>query len=165
MKKVILISLCGLFILSCSKKEQIHDPLKNEFMAYTQKFESVKENDRYLGVATYLNPVMPEIRNENEDEFFLLSVYPKEITFDKSSLKVNGSDTNITITELSGDDPLMQSVAFNLPWSKTYKITSPKVGNDNIVLSYHTSNDLNAKFSFRKVSKSMYWNPKIKLDD
>ena len=74
MKKIILISLCGLFFLSCSQKEQIHDPLKNEFMAYTQKFESVKENDRYLGIATYLNPVMPEIRNENEDEFFIFKV-------------------------------------------------------------------------------------------
>lgn len=165
MKKIILVCFGAFFLFSCSKKEQIHEPLKNEFMAYTQKFESVKENDRYLAIATYLNPVMPEIRNENEDEFFLLSAYPKEIEFDKSSLKINGSSENVVITELGDDDPLMQKVAFNIPWSRTYKITAPKSGADYLSISYRTTNGLEAKFSFRKVSKSMYWNPKIKLDD
>lgn len=152
-------------MFSCSKKEQIHEPLKNEFMAYTQKFESVKENDRYLAIATYLNPVMPEIRNENEDEFFLLSAYPKEIEFDKSSLKINGSNKNVVITELDKDDPLLEKVVFNIPWSRIYKITAPKSGADYLSISYRTDNDLDAKFTFRKISKSMYWNPKLKLND
>ena len=72
MKKIILVCFGAFFLFSCSKKEQIHEPLKNEFMAYTQKFESVKENDRYLAIATYLNPVMPEIRNETKMNFFCL---------------------------------------------------------------------------------------------
>ena len=165
MKKTILIFFCVFFMFSCSKNEQIHEPLKNEFMAYTQKFESVKEDDRYLGIATYLNPVMPEIRNENEDEFFLLSAYPREIEFDKSSLKINGSSENIVITELSKDDPLLEKVVFNIPWSRTYKITAPKSGADYLSISYRTDNDLDAKFTFRKISKSMYWNPKLKLND
>ena len=153
----------GASILGCSNKTVEHDIQKNEFMAYTQKFESVKEGDRYLGVATYLNPTMPEIRNEREDEFFLLTSYPKEIEI--SNVKINGSDENVTAELIGDESPLAQREAFKIAWSNRYKITAPKSDKDNLVLSYDTSNNLNAKMTFRKVSKSMYWHPKLELDD
>ena len=85
--------------------------------------------------------------------------------FDKSSLKINGSNENIVITELSKDDPLLDKLVFNIPWSRVYKIVSAKIEADDLTISYHTNNDLDAKFTFRKISKSMYWNPKLKLND
>jgi hypothetical protein len=44
-----------------------------------------------------------------------------------------------------------------------YKITAPKSDKGELVLSYRTSNDLNATMIFRKISKSMYWYPQVDL--
>ena len=38
-----------------------------------------RANDSYLSVATYLNPVTPELRNVAEDKTLLLTSYPKEV--------------------------------------------------------------------------------------
>jgi len=38
-----------------------------------------RANDCYLSVATYLNPVVPELRNVAEDKTLLLTSYPKEV--------------------------------------------------------------------------------------
>ncbi|MBP3224615.1 MAG: hypothetical protein J6M14_04830 [Campylobacter sp.] len=162
--RTLILGLFALGICSCASKEKVpHDPIKNEFMAYTQKFESVKEGDRYLGVATYLNPTMPEIRNEREDEFFLLTSYPKEIEI--KNVRVNGSDENVSVELIADESELASKEVFKIAWSNRYKISAPKTQKDNLVLSFTTSNGLNASVKFRKVSKSMYWHPKLKLDD
>lgn len=160
LKGSLLVAL-ALFLNSCSANDPRHDPLKNEFLAYTQKFESVRAGDRYLAVATYLNPVAPELRNAAEDEVFLLASYPKEVQI--LAVQINGVNANVT--PLSDGDPLLQKELFKIAWASRYKITAPKSDKDELVLSYRTSNDLGATMKFRKVSKSMYWHPQIDLKD
>ncbi len=156
-----LLAALALFLNSCSANDPHHDPLKNEFLAYTQKFESVRAGDRYLGVATYLNPVAPELRNAAGDEVFLLTSYPKEIQI--RAVQINGANANVV--PLHDGDPLLQKELFKIAWSSRYKITAPKSDKDELVLSYRTSNDLNATMKFRKISKSLYWQPQIDLKD
>ena len=151
----------ALFLNSCSANDPRHDPFKNEFLAYTQKFESVRAGDRYLSVATYLNPVAPELRNAAEDEVFLLTSYPKEVQI--GAVQINGANANVT--PLHDGDPLLQKELFKIAWASRYKITAPKSDKDELVLSYRTSNDLDATMKFRKVSKSLYWQPQIDLKD
>lgn len=154
-----LLAALALFLNSCSTNDPRHDPLKNEFLAYTQKFESVRAGDRYLGVATYLNPVAPELRNAAGDEVFLLTSYPKEVQI--RAVQINGANANVV--PLHDGDPLLQKELFKIAWSSRYKITAPKSDKDELVLSYRTSNDLDATMKFRKVSKSLYWQPQIDL--
>ncbi|WP_298990466.1 hypothetical protein [uncultured Campylobacter sp.] len=151
----------ALFLNSCSANDPRHDPFKNEFLAYTQKFESVRAGDRYLGVATYLNPVAPELRNAAGDEVFLLTSYPKEIQI--RAVQINGANANVV--PLHDGDPLLQKELFKIAWSSRYKITAPKSDKDELVLSYRTSNGLGVTMKFRKVSKSLYWQPQIDLKD
>ena len=156
-----LLAALAFFLNSCSANDPRHDPLKNEFLAYTEKFESVRAGDRYLSVATYLNPVAPELRNAAEDEVFLLTSYPKEIQI--RAVQINGVNANVV--SLHDGDPLLQKELFKIAWASRYKITAPKSDKDELVLSYRTSNDLGATMKFRKVSKSMYWHPQIDLKD
>lgn len=156
-----LLAALAIFLNSCSANDPRHDPLKNEFLAYTQKFESVRAGDRYLGVATYLNPVAPELRNASEDEVFLLASYPKEVQI--GAVQIDGVNANVT--PLGDGDPLLQKELFKIAWASRYKITAPKSDKDELVLSYRTSNDLGATMKFRKVSKSLYWQPQIDLKD
>ena len=156
-----LLAALALFLSSCSANDPRHDPLKNEFLAYTQKFESVRAGDRYLSVATYLNPVAPELRNAAEDEVFLLTSYPKEIQI--LAVQLNGASANVT--PLGDGDPLLQKELFKIAWASRYKLTAPKSNKDELVLSYRTSNGLGATMKFRKISKSLYWQPQIDLKD
>lgn len=156
-----LLAALAFFLNSCSANDPRHDPLKNEFLAYTQKFESVRGGDRYLGVATYLNPVAPELRNAAEDEVFLLTSYPKEVQI--GAVQINGANANVV--PLHDGDPLLQKELFKIAWASRYKITAPKSDKDELVLSYRTSNGLDATMKFRKVSKSLYWQPQIDLKD
>ena len=156
-----LLAALALFLNSCSANDPRHDPLKNEFLAYTQKFESVRARDRYLSVATYLNPVAPELRNAAGDEVFLLTSYPKEVQI--RAVQINGANANVV--PLHEGDPLLQKELFKIAWASRYKITAPKSDKDELVLSYRTSNDLGATMKFRKVSKSLYWQPQIDLKD
>lgn len=156
-----LLAALAFFLNSCSANDPRHDPLKNEFLAYTQKFESVRAGDRYLGVATYLNPVAPELRNAAEDEVFLLTSYPKEVQI--LAVRLNGANANVT--PLGDGDPLLQKELFKIAWASRYKITAPKSDKDELVLSYRTSNGLGATMKFRKISKSLYWQPQIDLKD
>ena len=156
-----LLAALALFLNSCSANDPRHDPLKNEFLAYTQKFESVRAGDRYLGVATYLNPVAPELRNAAEDEVFLLTSYPKEVQI--GAVQINGVNANVV--PLHDGDPLLQKELFKIAWASRYKITAPRSDKDELVLSYRTSNGLDTTMKFRKISKSLYWQPQIDLKD
>ncbi|NLY04404.1 MAG: hypothetical protein GXZ15_06190, partial [Campylobacter sp.] len=138
-----------------------HEPLKNELLAYTQKFEHIRDNsDRYLAVATYLNPVLKDTQNE----IFLLSSYPKDEPILLETLKLN-NDANLSITELEEDDKILELSNINIPWSKHYKIVANFKEADYLTISYSTKKETNVKLKFLKVSKSMYWQPEIKLDN
>lgn len=165
MKKTISLAfLACLYFSGCSDKNVPHDPLKNEILAYTQKFESVKQGDRYLAIGTYLNPVDVN-RSENDlREHFVLLTYPKEVEIIKNSLKVNG-DNNVELRKLKDDDEILKLTNFNMPWGNYYEIHSPEKKSDFLTITYNTTNDLNVTLNFRKISKSMYWNPTLKLKD
>lgn len=159
MKKLINLSILAVLLLGCSSKEYIHDPLKNELLAYTQKFEAIRGNaDRYLAVATYLTPVLAEAK----DETFLLSSYPQDEDIKFQTLKIN-DDKNVSISEAS--DEILKLSNINLPWSKHYKLVVPTKQADYLTISYQTSKNTNVTLKFLKVSKSMYWRPEIKLKD
>lgn len=151
-----------IFLVSCAdKKQYVHEPIKNELLAYTEKFEKIRQgSDRYLAVATYLNPIL---KNSNNEEIFILSSYPKEEGINLKTLKVN-NDNNIIITPLKSDDELLKLTNINLPWSHHYKITAPEKNSDSLKITYDTNRSLKVQLKFQKVSKSMYWSPEIELE-
>lgn len=159
MKKLNLFILVLIFLTGCAEKKSDLDPVKNELLAYTQKFESINEEKRYLAVSTYLNPVL----KNSDKEIFILSSYPKEETILLDSINVN-NDFDLNITKLDLEDELLKMVNINIPWSNHYKITSHIKDNDYLTLSYKTQSGINANLKFLKVSKSMYWNPQIKFN-
>ncbi|MCZ6169310.1 hypothetical protein [Campylobacter ureolyticus] len=159
MKKLNLFILVLIFLTGCAEKKSDLDPVKNELLAYTQKFESINEEKRYLAVSTYLNPVL----KNSDKEIFILSSYPKEESILLDSVNVN-NDFDLNITKLDLEDELLKMVNINIPWSNHYKITSHIKDNDYLTLSYKTQSGINANLKFLKVSKSMYWNPQIKFN-
>lgn len=161
MKNLIFCALALLIMSGCSSKEYPHDPHKNELLAYTQKFESIKGDDRYLGVATYLNPSYEEFAN-SENEYFLLSSYPTDINI--TNLKVNGKTPSV-FEVLDDSDKYIKLSPFIIPWAKYYKIIIPKITADNLTITYETDRSVSARLNFVKVAKSMYWNPQLKFDD
>ncbi|NLK66784.1 MAG: hypothetical protein GX282_04835 [Campylobacteraceae bacterium] len=161
MKKLYLALIFLALLTGCSTKESKHEPFQNELLAYTQKFERVNRSDRYLAVATYINPVL---KTEDLRERFVLSSYPVEEEIVLGSIKVNGG-ANLSVRELSHDDELLELANIKLPWSKHYEIISPEKKADYLTLTYETSRKTKVNLRFLKVSKSMYWNPKVELDD
>lgn len=159
MKKLNLFILVLIFLTGCAEKKSDLDPVKNELLAYTQKFESINEEKRYLAVSTYLNPVL----KNSDKEIFILSSYPKEESILLDSVNIN-NDFDLNITKLDLEDELLKMVNINIPWSNHYKITSHIKDNDYLTLSYKTQSGINANLKFLKVSKSMYWNPQIKFN-
>lgn len=159
MKKLNLFILVLIFLTGCAEKKSDLDPVKNELLAYTQKFESINEEKRYLAVSTYLNPVL----KNSDKEIFILSSYPKEESILLDSVNVN-NDFDLNITKLDLEDELLKMVNINIPWSNHYKITSHIKDNDYLTLSYKTQSGINVNLKFLKVSKSMYWNPQIKFN-
>ena len=58
MKKFTLFFAFILMIFGCAgEKVIVHEPLKNELLAYTSKSEIIDGTERTLIVATYLNPI------------------------------------------------------------------------------------------------------------
>ena len=164
MKKILLLIIC-LFFVSCSTKNNTQEALKNEFLAYTTKFEFIENDQRYLAILSYLNPVFAEFRNKNEDETLVLISYPKEIELDAQTFSINSQNSDIFVQKLDENDPFLDKLTFKVPWANYYKITSSKVVDDLIALAYKTPSGFEVKFTIRKNPKSLYWNPKLKLDD
>ncbi|WXG60725.1 hypothetical protein VB002_03985 [Campylobacter concisus] len=58
MRKFTLFFIFILMIFGCAdQKVIVHEPLKNELLAYTSKSEIIDGTDRTLIIATYLNPI------------------------------------------------------------------------------------------------------------
>ena len=161
MKKLINLALLATIFVGCSNKEYVHDPLKNELLAYTQKFEAIRGNaDRYLAVASYLNPVLADASGET----FLLSSYPQDENIKFNTLKVNG-DSNLSVREVKEGDKILEITNINLPWSNHYELISPVKEADYLTITYETEKNTQVSLKFLKISKSMYWNPELKLKD
>ncbi|WP_082858153.1 hypothetical protein [Campylobacter iguaniorum] len=163
MKKYLLLTAIALLAFGCSqKKVYVHDPLKNELLAYTQKFEDT--NDKFLVVGTYLNPIHQDIITQNNEENFILSIYPKDTKIDFTSFKINDDNNETKISVLSDDDPLLKLTTFKMPWGMYLKISAPQKQSDTLKLSFErldeTSHHLQVSLSFQKIAKSLYWNSK-----
>lgn len=142
------------FISGCSDKKYIHEPLKNELLAYTSKAEIIKENDRILILGVYLNP----ITSEYDKERFVLAIYPKDSELKTNSFALNGSKSQILVKSIEYNDELLNKVSFKMPWGAYYEVVSPAISSDTLTLTFEIR-DLNAvALKFQKVSKSMYWN-------
>ena len=68
MKKSVFFLSFILALVGCADKKYIHEPLKNELLAYTSKSEIIDAKTNILIVATYLNPIYSELIDEQKRE-------------------------------------------------------------------------------------------------
>lgn len=160
MKNSILMIVFAFFLTACSNKNFLHEPIKNELLAYTKKAEIINSKERILAVATYLNPIYPDLVSENLEEHFIVAIYPKESEINAGSFAVNNSSQNIILRELQEGDKLLEKVAFRVPWGKYYEVVSPQKNTDVIRLNFEIYPSARIELAFQKVSVSMYWQPK-----
>ncbi|MBE2984716.1 hypothetical protein CCAL9344_02985 [Campylobacter sp. RM9344] len=160
MKKTIIFLCLALFFIGCyDKKIVVHEPLKNELLAYTSKAEIIDEQNHILIIATYLNPIYQSKISINNEEKFLVAVSPKENAINLTSIKVNNDANTIVARELEPSDELLELTGFNMPWAGYYEISSPTKDSDNLKLTFEIYPSNQVELDFRKVSKSLYWNP------
>lgn len=154
MRKIINFMVILVFFVGCSSKEIIHEPIKNEILAYTQKAEIISQNERALIVATYTNPIQ-----KSDDENFIISINPADFKILNAS--VNG-DFGVKFSEISNNDERLNKAGFNLPWARHYELIAPTKDSKKLVLVLKISqNDSphEVRLEFAKVAKSLYWNP------
>lgn len=162
MLKNLFFIILTILITGCqSKMSYTTDPLKNEILAYTQKFEDVK--DKFLVVGTYLNPVHQNLLIDKNREYFIISIYPKDSKIDYKSFKVNGDKTDVQVEILKNNDPFLKLITFTMPWGEYISISAPKKDTQTLNLSFdrfndETSHQLLVSLNFRKIAKSLYWN-------
>ena len=149
MSKFISFFVFILMIFGCAgEKVIVHEPLKNELLAYTSKSEIIDGTDRTLIVATYLNPIY----NSNLDaskEHFLVAINPKE----------HASELNATNARLLDEnDKMLKFAGFSMPWALYYEVTAPSKQSDDLTLSFEIYQSKPVLLNFRKVAKSLYWN-------
>lgn len=164
MKNFILLALFSAFIAGCAVKS-VDEPQKRELLAYTQK----SQQDNFLVVATYLNPIYSQENDKNDD--FIISIYPQDAQILIESLRINESDENISAHMLNDDEPMLEKLAFSSPWATYYKISTPAKDSDTLKLEFNaTSNFANSSSEssqphqvslvFQKISRSLYWSPR-----
>ena len=160
MRKFTLFAVFILALAGCGdKKTIVHEPLKNELLAYTSKSEIIEDTNRTLIIATYLNPIYQTKLGENSGETFLVAINPKEQEIDATTIKVNGDNNGTSVRLLDESDELLKFAGFSLPWARYYEITAPSKDADNLSLTFEIYPSKKASLSFVKVSKSLYWNP------
>ncbi len=99
MSKFISFFVFILMIFGCAgEKVIVHEPLKNELLAYTSKSEIIDGADRTLIIATYLNPIYNSNLDQSK-EHFLVAINPKEHASELNNIKVN-NDSNATNARL-----------------------------------------------------------------
>ena len=158
MSKFISFFVFILMIFGCTgEKVIVHEPLKNELLAYTSKSEIIDGTDRTLIVATYLNPIY----NSNLDaskEHFLVAINPKEHASELNNIKVNNDSNATNARLLDENEEMLKFAGFSMPWSVYYEVTAPSKQSDNLVLSFEIYQSKPVLLNFRKVAKSLYWN-------
>ena len=158
MKKSVFFLSFILALVGCADKKYIHEPLKNELLAYTSKSEIIDAKTNILIVATYLNPIYSELVGEQKREIFVVAVHPKEAKILEDSFSANGSQRGIMVRRLTANDPLLEKVSFEVPWAQYFEVSTPEIKSDKINLTFEIYPSKKASLSFQKVSKSMYWN-------
>ncbi len=158
MSKFISFFVFILMIFGCAgEKVIVHEPLKNELLAYTSKSEIIDGTDRTLIVATYLNPIY----NSNLDaskEHFLVAINPKEHASELNNIKVNNDSNATNARLLDENDKMLKFAGFSMPWALYYEVTAPSKQSDDLTLSFEIYQSKPVLLNFRKVAKSLYWN-------
>ena len=158
MSKFISFFVFILMIFGCAgEKVIVHEPLKNELLAYTSKSEIIDGTDRTLIVATYLNPIY----NSNLDaskEHFLVAINPKEHASELNNIKVNNDSNGTNARLLDENDEMLKFAGFSMPWALYYEVTAPSKQSDDLALSFEIYQSKPVLLNFRKVAKSLYWN-------
>ena len=158
MSKFISFFVFILMIFGCAgEKVIVHEPLKNELLAYTSKSEIIDGTDRTLIVATYLNPIY----NSNLDaskEHFLVAINPKEHASELNNIKVNNDSNATNARLLDENNEMLKFAGFSMPWALYYEVTAPSKQSDDLTLSFEIYQSKPVLLNFRKVAKSLYWN-------
>lgn len=158
MKNLLFAAVLAVFMLGCASTKSMNEAQKKELLAYTSKFE--KEN--FLVVGTYLNPIYPQGDDQNDD--FIISIYPDDNNIDVSTLKINGDDEGVSAYMLSDDEPILGKLAFRTPWAKHYKISVSAKNAEVLILEFGTTGESGRShqvaLSFQKISRSLYWSPR-----
>ncbi|MGG7072877.1 hypothetical protein U5B43_01285 [Campylobacter sp. 9BO] len=160
MKKFLIFLAILAFIQGCSNKKVIvHEPLKNELLAYTSKDEIIDKNGNTLITATYLNPIYQSKVAIKNEEKFLVAINPKEHEINPQTIALNGNTNGTRARVLEQDDELLKLTGFNMPWGIYYEISAPSKETDNLNLSFEIYPSKKVSLDFLKVSKSLYWYP------
>ena len=147
-----------LMIFGCAgEKVIVHEPLKNELLAYTSKSEIIDGTDRTLIVATYLNPIYNSDLDASK-EHFLVAINPKEHAQNLKNIKVNDDSNATNARLLDENDEMLKFAGFSMPWALYYEVTAPSKQSDDLALSFEIYQSKPVLLNFRKVAKSLYWN-------
>ena len=158
MSKFISFFVFILMIFGCAgEKVIVHEPLKNELLAYTSKSEIIDGTDRTLIVATYLNPIDSSDLDASK-EHFLVAINPKEHAQNLKNIKVNDDSNATNARLLDENDEMLKFVGFSMPWALYYEVTAPSKQSDDLTLSFEIYQSKPVLLNFRKVAKSLYWN-------
>lgn len=147
-----------LMIFGCAgEKVIVHEPLKNELLAYTSKSEIIDGADRTLIIATYLNPIYNSNLDQSK-EHFLVAINPKEHANELNNIKVNNDSNATNARLLDENDKMLKFAGFSMPWALYYEVTAPSKQSDDLTLSFEIYQSKPVLLNFRKVAKSLYWN-------
>ena len=147
-----------LMIFGCAgEKVIVHEPLKNELLAYTSKSEIIDGADRTLIIATYLNPIYNSNLDQSK-EHFLVAINPKEHASELNNIKVNNDSNATNARLLDENDKMLKFAGFSMPWALYYEVTAPSKQNNDLTLSFEIYQSRPVLLNFRKVAKSLYWN-------
>lgn len=158
MSKFISFFVFILMIFGCAgEKVIVHEPLKNELLAYTSKSEIIDGADRTLIIATYLNPIYNSNLDQSK-EHFLVAINPKEHASELNNIKVNNDSNATNARLLDENDKMLKFAGFSMPWALYYEVTAPSKQSDDLTLSFEIYQSKPVLLNFRKVAKSLYWN-------
>ena len=158
MKKFTLFFVFILMIFGCAgEKVIVHEPLKNELLAYTSKSEIIDGADRTLIIATYLNPIYNSNLDQSK-EHFLVAINPKEHASELNNIKVNNDSNATNARLLDENDKMLKFAGFSMPWALYYEVTAPSKQSNDLTLSFEIYQSKPVLLNFRKVAKSLYWN-------
>ena len=158
MSKFISFFVFILMIFGCAgEKVIVHEPLKNELLAYTSKSEIIDSTDRTLILATYLNPIYNSDLDASK-EHFLVAINPKEHASELNNIKVNNDSNATNARLLDENDKMLKFAGFSMPWAVYYEVTAPSKQSDDLALSFEIYQSKPVLLNFRKVAKSLYWN-------
>ncbi|WP_169974117.1 MULTISPECIES: hypothetical protein [unclassified Campylobacter] len=158
MKNLLIFLALVVAFFGCSSKVVVHEPLKNELLAYTSKSEIIQKDLKILVLGTYLNPVHSELIKESKDEKFIIALYPKDSEVNFKSFSVNNDISGIKARVLDENDELLKLITFQMPWGKYIEVSAPEKISDKLNLSFEIYPSKQVSLEFQKVSKSMYWN-------